>query len=328
MGSPMGSPPMGSPAMGTPLPPMPPPPNRSGKPGQPKRGGNVVLWTVAVVLALALAGTTTWWFTAGRYSTVPDVAGQTSDQAVEQLTNADLQANIKRTWSDDVKSGSVISTDPSDGAKALRGDTVTVLVSSGPPRVPDVRPGATVDEAKKLITDNGLQPGVDDGKQEFSGDVPKGKVVRLDPEGGTPLRLGERVDIIVSKGAEPKPIPDLRGKTRDEAFQALQEIGLKPVDAPQQQFDKDIDNGKVIGTNPPPGQTLEPGTEVQVVTSNAITVPDVSQRNPAEAQAQLQQMGLQVQIQQVGGAGRVFAQNPGANTRVAPGTAVVLFTIP
>jgi beta-lactam-binding protein with PASTA domain/serine/threonine protein kinase len=333
MGAPMGSPavgvPMGSPPMGTALPPMPPPPKRSRPPGvAPKRGGNVVLWVLAAVLALALGGTATWWFTSGRYSTVPDVAGVTGDEAVETLTNADLKADIKRAWNNDVEAGKVISTEPPKGAEALRGDTVTVIVSSGRPRVPSVTPGTSVDEAKKLIREAGLQPGVDDGKQEFSGDVPKGKVVRVAPDGGTVLRLGERVDIIVSKGAEPKPIPDLRGKTKEEAFQALQEIGLKPVDAPQQAFDKDIDNGKVIGTNPQPGNVYDPGTEVQVITSNAITIPDVSNRNPAEVQAQLQQMGLQVQIQQVGGAGRVFAQNPGANTRVPPGTTVILFTIP
>ena len=144
--------------------------------------------------------------------------------------------------------------------------------------------------------------------------------MRLDPDGGELLKLGERVDIIVSKGAEPKPIPDLRGKTRDEAFQALQELGLKPVDAPQQVFDKDIDNGKVVGTNPPPGNVYRPAPRCRSTTSNAITVPDVTNRNPQEAQGILQQLGLPVQIQQVGGAGRVFAQNPGANSRVQPGT--------
>jgi serine/threonine-protein kinase len=340
MGPPMGSPPMGSPAMGSPamgnpamgngVAPMPPPPTRQRPPGQqqPRKRSNIALLTLAAVLALALIGTATWWFTSGRFSTVPDVAGTTGDQAVQQLADSDLKADVKHAWNNDVEAGKVISTDPAKGAQALRGDTVTVVVSSGRPRVPAVSPGASVDDATKQIRDAGLQPGVDDGKQEFSGEVAKGKVVRLDPKGGTLLKLGERVDIIVSKGAEPKPIPDLRGKTRDEAFQALQEIGLKPVDAPQQAFDKDIDNGKVIGTNPQPGNVYDPGTEVQVVTSNAVTIPDVANRNPQEAQQILQQMGLQVQIQQVGGAGHVFAQNPGANTRVPPGTTVVLFTVP
>jgi eukaryotic-like serine/threonine-protein kinase len=331
MGTPMGpymGPQMGAPAMG-PAGPQMPPPHRGHRPGQQprKRGGNAVLWTLAIVLALALVGTATWWFTAGRYSTVPNVAGQTREQAESILTDNDLKVQIKNAWSNDVKAGQVIKTDPAKGAELLRGDTVTLVVSSGLPRVPDIQPGASVDDAKQQIKDAGLQPGVDDGKQVFSDNVPKGKVVGVDPQHGTPLRIGERVDIIVSKGAQPKPIPDLRGKTHDEAFQALQDIGLKPVDAPTQQFDKDIDAGKVIGTDPQPGTTLDPGTEVVVTTSNAITVPDLTNHNPQEATQVLQQMGLQVQVQAIGGAGRVFGQNPPANNRVPPGSTVILFTV-
>ena len=150
--------------------------------------------------------------------------------------------------------------------------------------------------------------------------------LRLEPSPGTPLKLGERVEIILSKGSEPKPIPDLRGKTRDEAFAALQAIGLKPVDT-DQQFDKDIDAGKVIGTDPAPNTTPELGSEVKVVTSNAITIPDVNNRSAQEAQQILQGLGLQVQIQQLGGAGRVFSQNPPAGTRVPPASVVIIFTL-
>ncbi len=329
LGPPSMGTPMGSPGMGTAIPPMPPPPKRPRRPGQPpKRGGNIVLWSLAAVLALALIATATWWFTSGRYSTVPDVAGKDRVKAEQLLNDNDFKVEIKNAWSDDVEAGKVIGTEPKAGAELLRGDTVRVVLSSGPPVVPDVRPGTTVDDAKQAITNVGLQPGVDDGKREFSDDVPKGKVVRLDPEGGTPLRLGQRVDIIVSKGAEPKPVPDLRGKTRDEAFAALQDAGFTPVDG-EQQFDQDIDGGKVIGTDPP-ADTVPEGDDkqVKVITSNAISVPDVSNRNPQEAQAALQQLGLQVQVQQFGGAGRVFGQNPGANSRVQPGTTVTLFTIP
>jgi serine/threonine-protein kinase len=190
-----------------------------------------------------------------------------------------------------------------------------------------VSPGSSVDQAKDAIKDAGLQAGIDDSNREFSDDVDEGRVIRLDPEPGTPLKLGERVEVILSKGAEPQPIPDLRGKTRDEAFAALQALGLSPVDT-DQQFDKDIDAGKVIGTDPPANVTPEPGSEVKVVTSNAITVPDVNNRSAQEAQQILQGLGLQVQVQQLGGAGRVFGQNPTANSRVPPGSTVIIFTIP
>jgi eukaryotic-like serine/threonine-protein kinase len=331
-----GSPPQ-SPAAGLAIPPMPPPPpprrpRRPRPPGQQppprKKGrGNIVLWSLAGVLTLALIATTTWWFSSGRYATVPDVAGQTGEIAEQTLSKADLATEIRNEWNNTVASGEVIRTEPAQGAELIRGDTVVVVVSNGPPRVPDVGPGTTVEDAKQQIRNAGLQPGVDDGNQEFSDEVPKGKVVRLDPNSGTTMRLGERVEIIVSKGAEPKPIPDLRGKSRDDAFDELEDLGLKPVDAPQQ-FDPDIEGGDVIGTNPGPGVVLNPGTEVQVATSNAVTIPDLANQNPNDAAKALQDLGLQVQVQQFGGAGRVFGTNPGANSRVAPGSVVVLITIP
>ena len=332
MGPPSMGTPMGSPAMGNALPPMPPPPRRPRRPGPPgaqpgKRGGNVVLLVLAGVLAIALIGTTTWWFTSGRYRTVPDVVGQEREAAVQTLTDNDIKAELEYVKSNDVESGKVISTDPAADQDVLRGDTIKVRISEGLPTVPDVQAGSSVDSAKKAITDAGLQPGVDDSNREFSEDVEEGKVVRLDPDPGTKLKLGERVDIILSKGAEPQPLPDLRNRTRDEAFQALQDLGLKPVDAPQA-FDKDIDAGRVIGTDPPPGGILAPGTEVKVVTSNAVTIPDVNQKPVAEAQATLQGLGLQVQVQQIGGAGTVFGQNPGAGSRVPPGSVVIIFSIP
>ena len=331
MGAPMGAPmgvPMGSPAMGNAIPPMPPPPRRGRPPGaQPrKRGGNIVLLVLAAVLAIALIGTTTWWFTSGRYSSVPNVVGQERVDAEKKLTDSDLKFEYKTVKSNDVEAGRVISTDPGAEVEVLRGGTVTVTLSGGRPTVPDVAAGVSVDQARDAIKDMGLQAGVDDSKREYSDDIGEGRVIRLDPQPGTPLKLGERVEIIVSKGAEPKPIPDLRGKTRDEAFAALQDLGLRPVDA-DQQFDQDIDGGKVIGTDPPTNNTPEPGSEVKVVTSNAVTIPDVNNRSVQEAQQILQGLGLQVQVQQLTGAGRVFGQNPAANTRVPPSSAVVIFTI-
>ncbi|MGH3877860.1 MAG: PASTA domain-containing protein [Actinophytocola sp.] len=329
LGPPSGGTPMGPPSAGMAVPPMPPPPQRPRNPTAPRRrGGNIVLWSLAGVLTIALVATATWWFASGRYATVPSVAGQDRASAEQKLTDADLRVTYKNERSDDVESGQVIRTEPDQGAEMLRGDTVTVILSDGPPTVPDVEPGATVDDAERQIKEAGLQPGLDDGKKEFADGIPEGRVVRLEPQGGTQLKLGERVEIIVSKGSEPKPLPDFRGQTKEEVFAQLQEVGLQPVDAAQQDFDKDIDAGKVTRTDPVAGTVLEPGTQVTVVTSNAILIPDLSNRAVPEAQAILAQLGLQVQVQQLGGAGRVIGQNPGANTRVPPGSGVVIFTIP
>ncbi|HEY0452911.1 Stk1 family PASTA domain-containing Ser/Thr kinase [Actinophytocola sp.] len=324
---------LGSPSGGFPVPPMPPPPRKPSRAQQgmppPKRNNNIVLWSVVVALVLALAGTTTWWFTAGRWSTVPNVAGQQATKAQTQLQQADLQADFTHVWDNNVDAGLVIRTEPAAGKDVLRGEKVKLVVSSGPPRVPDVVPGTSVDDAKQAIKDAGLQPGLDDGLNEFSNDVAKGTVVRLDPESGTPLRLNERVDIVLSKGAEPKPVPDLRNKTKDEAFAQLTELGFQPVEG-QAQFDQDIEGGRVISTDPQPGTVLDgDNKQVTVVLSNAVTVPDVSQKSQQDAEATLRGLGLDVDVQSLGGGGGpVLAQNPPANSRVQAGTKVTIWTVP
>lgn len=322
---------LGSPSAGFPVPPMPPPPlkPRAMRATPPKRGGNILLWSLVVVLVLALAGTTTWWFASGRWTTVPNVAGQQATKAQTALRDSDIKGDITHEWNNDVDAGLVIRTKPAAGQDVQRGDTIKLIVSSGPPRVPDIQPGTSVENAKQAIKDAGLQPGLDDGKNDYSDDVAKGAVIGLDPEPGTTLRLNERVDIRLSKGPEPKPIPDLRNKTKDEAFAALTDLGLEPVEGTAA-FDKDIDGGRVIGTDPQAGTVLDgESRQVTVVLSNAVTVPDVAQKPQQEAEAMLRGLGLDVQVQNLGGGGGpVLAQNPPANSRVPPGTKIVIWTVP
>ncbi|MCT2584078.1 serine/threonine protein kinase [Actinophytocola sp. S1-96] len=312
-------------------PPMPPPPRRprpTAPNGQPRGGrGTVVLWSIAAFLVVAIVAVTTWWFVDGRWSTVPDVSGQLNSEAQEVLRENDLQPKVEYRADNEIESGVVIGTEPAGGTDVLRGEPVTLVVSSGKPKVPDVRPGATVEEAEQAIRDAQLQPGLDDGINEHSDDVAEGRVIRLEPAAGTPVSVNQRVEIVVSKGPAPKPVPDLRGKSRDEAFQALEDLGFNPVELGQE-FDPGVDGGAVVRTEPAVGEVLEAGTDVGVVLSNAITVPDLSGRSAEDATAALAELGLQINVQALGGTGRVFGQSPSPGNRVEAGATITVFTIP
>ncbi|GAB1514255.1 Stk1 family PASTA domain-containing Ser/Thr kinase [Actinophytocola sp. KF-1] len=307
-----------------------PPRNRPPQGPKPKRSGtSIALWTAIAVVVLALVGTSTWWFTSGRYRTVPNVAGMATSEAERQLQNNDLNPQIKTEHHNDVKAGTVIRTTPASGEEMLRGDQVTVYVSLGRPKVPEVRAGANEDEVSDLIRKQGLRPEKDDGKNQYSDDVEKGKVVTVDPQPGTELRLGAPVIIVISKGPEPKPIPDVRNMTRDEAFTALTDAGYQPQDGPPE-FAADIEAGRVVRTDPQIGQTVEGDQKVVTVfVSNAVTVPDVGNRSVDEAKAILSGLGLQVDVQAFGGGGgRVIAQNPAPNSKVEPNSKVTIWAIP
>jgi beta-lactam-binding protein with PASTA domain/serine/threonine protein kinase len=312
--------------MHTQLPPRPRP-RRPAPPPKSSRG-RLVTWSIIGVVVLALVGTTTWWFTSGRYRTVPDVTNKAQLDAEQTLTGSDLNPRFERKLDNKVAAGTVISTDPAKGQEMLRGDTVTVYVSAGRPKVPDVQRGADEADARKQLTDQQLRPATDDGKDRYSSDVPKGKVIELSPPAGTELDIGTQVIMVRSKGPQPKPVPDVRNKTRDEAFGQLQDAGYTPKEG-EAKFDPDVDGGRVISTDPKAGTKIEGDDKtVTVVLSNAVTVPDLSGQSGKDAKQALEELGLTVDIQTPFGGrdgGRVFQQSPGGNSRVEPGSKVTLF---
>jgi serine/threonine-protein kinase len=325
-------PPAHVPSGGLPVqqPPRAPRPKRPASPPPPprNRGAMIALWSVVGVLVLALVGTTTWWFTSGRYRNVPEVAGKSRIEAESILTDHDLKPNVKTQRHNDVPAGAVIATEPGEGQEVLRGDPVTLLVSLGKPKVPVVEPGSDEAAVAKLIRDQGLRPDKDDGENRTSETVEKGKVIDVIPQSGTELQLGERVVIVLSKGPAPKPIPDVRNKTRDEAFQELQERGFTPQEGTAE-FSPDVEGGRVVRTDPPIGEKIEGDDRtVTVFVSTAVTVPDVGNRSIEEAKAALEQLGLQVDVQALSNSGRVIAQSPGAGSRVEPNSRVTIWVIP
>ncbi|MGQ0838649.1 protein kinase domain-containing protein [Actinokineospora sp.] len=294
----------------------------------PNRNRRIVLWSLVGVLVAALIGTTTWWFTSGRYTEVPGVQGKDAASAEQALRAANLNPRVTTVRDNDISAGVVIRTEPAPGAEALRGDEVRLIVSAGRPVVPDVRAGSTVAQAEQAIRAAELQPQRDDGKNVFDEKVAKDQVVRLEPAAGTELDIGQRVIVVLSKGPAPKPIPDVRGKTRDEAFQTLQQAGFEPFDG-QPEFAGDIDGGKVIRTDPGANTKIDAGgrKRVSVVVSTAVTVPDLSRKTVPEAQAELAQLGLQLELQPFSNpGGRIFTQGPGPGSRVEKNSKVIVFS--
>ncbi len=287
--------------------------------------------SLAAVLLLALVGTATWWFAAGRWSEVPSVSGLDKASAEKSLAESDLSAQITSVHDNQVQAGKVIKTDPAAGASVLRGESVKLVVSLGKPTVPNVQPGISFEEAERAVLAAELQPQRDDGKSEYNDTVPKGKVVRLDPNAGSQLNIGAPVTIVLSKGPKPKPIPDVRGKTRDEAFDLLTEAGFEPFDAGKE-FAPDIDVGKVTKTDPPANTELKDtdNKRVGVVISSAVTVPDLSQKTIGEAREILKALTLAAEPQGVGisESSRIFTQAPPPGSRVQEGSKVVLFALP
>ena len=193
--------------------------------------------------------------------TIPSTSGLSREQALRKLERAGFEGMAVEASSESVEAGTVISSTPSGGTVATRGSTVTLRVSTGPRlfKVP-VLVGATRAEAVQRIRGRGLVPEV--GEEAAS--AAAGEVIRQSPSAGSELPRGSSVSIVVSEGEEQATIPNVIGNERREAVEALRAEGLVPS-VEEAETDVVAQVGRVTDQFPPPGQEVEPGTEVTIV---------------------------------------------------------------
>jgi serine/threonine-protein kinase len=158
--------------------------------------------------------------------------GLTEDQAVQAIQEAPftLVDPIVRQFDAEVPAGIVIDALGVDGTSIVDAgqygelQEVTLIVSAG--ALPDLA-GKSVEEATGLLQEVGLEAGAV-REDEFSDTVPQGAVIRVAaPEGAPPIRVGDRVDLITSKGVENVLIPDLVGQSWADAKQQLIDAGFE-----------------------------------------------------------------------------------------------------
>jgi serine/threonine-protein kinase len=338
--APMAAPPTGQFPSGPPTGPQPtrhqgPPP----PPEQPKNGRRRTILT-AVIAVLVLGGLigTGAWFLSGPSAptslTVPALVGQTQDTAGTTLRNLKLTPKYAaQERSNTTPSGSVLRTDPVAGSQVEPGAVVTVVLSSGKPRVPDITPGMTPDQAEQAIKAEQLTP-VLTPDSDYSPTVPEGMVLSVNPTAGTLLDIGGQVKVLLSKGTIPlPPVPDVTGKSKDDAFAILTQAGFAPFQAGEE-FSNDVDAGSVTRTNPEADATASGGSnKVGVYLSNAVEVPSLFGMSIDDAKKALSAVGLQPDFKGKGGGGGggghggfsvVYKQSPDPGTKVAKGSKVQL----
>ena len=135
--------------------------------------------------------------------TVPNVVGESEDDATAILNDAGYTVAVNTTPSDEVPEGTVISQDPSAGTELPEGETVTILVSEGPEtqEMPDVR-GEDADDAEAFLEqDFGLDvQQVEANPTQCGVATPPGTVCEQDPAPGTPVEPGDDATLFVQGG--------------------------------------------------------------------------------------------------------------------------------
>ena len=200
--------------------------------------------------------------------------------------------------------------------------------------VPDIT-GMTKQEATDALYQLGL--GAQYGGEKESSRYAAGLIMSQTPAAGSSMAKNTTVTYFISKGQNTITVPELSGKTLEEAQAQLSALGL--TIATDYAFDNNVTQGLIIYSNPASGTAVTSGETVTVVISKGqqqtessaseeITMPDVVGSAWSSAKSTLENQGLYVNINEevssTVAAGNVISQSISAGTSVSKGTAVTL----
>ncbi|MEO8850193.1 MAG: PASTA domain-containing protein, partial [Allobranchiibius sp.] len=188
---------------------------------------------------------------------VPSLSGDTQPQAEAALKDARLAVGpVTKEYSETVPPGRVISSDPGVNESLKSGAQVSLVVSKG--RQPIVVPSVVGKSSTEATTTlNGLGFTVQQDTQQFSDTVALGNIISQTPASGTGFR-GDGITLVVSKGPQLIAVPDVTGKTSQQARSQLEALGLK---VKIERFFGGLFND-VRATNPTPGTKVRKGTMI------------------------------------------------------------------
>lgn len=240
--------------------------------------GGIIAAVIIAMFVMLFVGKAAGWFKFGSGNNrdtedenqsiemTVSVVGMKIEEAEKALMGADIPYEIEHVNDDAIATNIVISQSYEKGEMIPAGTKVKITVSSGKEEidVPNVV-GYEVSQAETILEDDyGFH--VTHG-YEYSDEVEKDRVISQDPVSTQKVAKGSTIKIIVSNGPEVKEteVPDLRGRTSQEAEAMLTNAGLK-LGATSEEYSATVPAGQVIS------QTTSSGTKVTEGSSVDITI--------------------------------------------------------
>ena len=259
--------------------------------------------------AVLLIGLLIWWQSAGRYTTVPSVAGLSASTARLEVRNQGLTAKMgKPQFSARVAKGNIVATEPAIGSRVGKGGTVLLIASAGPHMIPVPQvTGSTLATAQAALRHAGLTPG--QVTDETSTTIQAGIVISTTPASGVSWPQNRPVSLVVSTG---QPVPNFVGQQKAVAEQWAQANGVSLNEVADAKSDQPA--GTVTQQSVQPGSSFTAHEVITIDYSNGpqmVNVPNVDGQQVSQATQALAQAGFQVKVDQVGPLNTVFNYSPG-----------------
>ncbi len=222
----------------------------------------VIIGLLFLLLLFKLVGTFDTNKNKEKFVGVPSVTNMNYNSAITYLENAKLEYEIVYEHSDDVTVNRVIRTSPSAGTSVVEGTKVTVVVCADEEgiKIPSVV-GKSESEATSKLEGDGFKVKKD---SEMSQEYDKGMVIRQIPEADAKVSYGSEVTIVISSGSskEKNKMPDLTGKTEEEARQIVADLGMKVTSVSNDTYSDTVEEGKVCWQSYTVNSVIKEGAEV------------------------------------------------------------------
>jgi serine/threonine-protein kinase len=294
---------------------------------RPRRWRTVVGIVLGLII-LATAAWGAWTYVIPHRVDVPSVVGLDVRDAQRKLESAGLVARIAQgRHSLRVDEGAVLAVRPDEGTVVEDGTRVVLVPSAGPPpvRVPNLV-GKTLERARELLRGADLRVG--DVTRGYHAELAEGHVIRQSVDGRDDAPLGSAIDVVVSRGPTPLPVPRVAGRIVENATALLEDAGF--VVARTDAFSDDVARGRVISQDPARGKNLQPGETVSIVVSlgpEEFELPSVLGLGRDEAIARIHALGLEAQVVPVpgGNGSTVVSQLPPVGETVRVGDTIAIY---
>ena len=173
---------------------------------------------------------------------------------------------------------------------------------------------------------------LEEGDSVYSSQYDEGEICEQSVQKGQKVTKGTTIKLSVSKGAQTASMPDLRGYTTQQVADTMSDLisQLSISLAYSYEESEDVDEGKVISTDPATGATLSAGDSVTITVSSGVgtvmtTVPDVMDLEEDDAVNMLESRNLKASVTYVendADEGLVFYQSIKSGNEVPENTVV------
>jgi serine/threonine-protein kinase len=235
----------------------------------------------AVLLYVILAGAALGvGMLVANYIIMPLMVGGGGDVEVPDLTNMSFEAATAmleelglaykkeaEEYSSDVPDGYVLAQRPEAGMSVQEGRVIGLTVSAGSEvvRIPNLT-GMALAQAEDALVRSGLEPGK--VRENYHPEIPESSVIGQNPEPGTEVPRGTRVNLLVSLGSEEAEVsvPNLVNTDYQSAYNRLTTWGLQ-VGEVNSGYSTSVRPGYIYKQSPEVGTLVQKGDKVDLFVS-------------------------------------------------------------